>query len=286
MRTMKKTMCLYALCLAAALAAAPGDAFAAEDVSAPVYLFDTRIYQVLTGITGSGLNSRTLQGMNGWLQIIHQKLDDTELVMDGATLTWNGQPCPDNPRIIQLATPKIITREGEDATLAVGSKMPVQYMNRQPEGLFELQALEPDIAGLSLSLTPVNTGADNLLSCDLSFTYSWVKEREQIKGVNLEVGRPAIGKAAGEGAVQMRLGEWSCYQVPVESEGWIFLFLRAKQEDGKAAQALLQGREDAKELSAEAKEKAVPPEKESNGPKIEVGGSVRMRGTVFSGGGK
>jgi hypothetical protein len=259
---------------------------AEEKSSARECSFEVRIYQVLTSVTGAGLTSHTLPGMNGWLQIIHQKLDDVELVMDGATLTWNGQPAPDNPRIIGIA---ILTLEGEPASVVIGSDRPLQYMTRKQDSLFELKTTDTIVVGLSLSVNPTGFSGDKLLNCDLSFRYSWVKDREKIEGVNLEVGQPIIGRVSAEGAVQMRLGEWSCYQTPVESEGLIFLFLRAQEKGREAVQEGAKepgqgkGGKDAAQTHNVGAAETTP---EAAGPKVEVGGAIEVRGGYRSGGRK
>ncbi len=270
----------FTLALAASLAG-----FSAEEkIAARECSFEVRIYQVLTNVTGSGLISRTLPGMNGWLQIVHQKLDDVELVMDGPNLTWDGQSAPVHPRIIGIAAPKVMTLEGERANIAVGSKGPLQYMSRNQDGLFELKTADMDGIGLSLAVKPVGFSGGNLLNCDLSFRYAWVKEREKIEGVNLEVGQPIIGRVSTEGAVQMRLGEWSCYQTPVESEGSIFLFVRAEEKGRETIQEEAKGpgqSPSTKEIRDNKAAKATP---KGGGLKIEVGGSTEIRGSYRTGG--
>lgn len=266
--------------LTALLAAFPAQAGAADAASTPEYVFEVRVWQVLTNMTDSGLISRALPGMDGWLQIIHQRLDDTELVMDGPTLTWNGKSAPDNPRIIQLAAPRITTMQGESASVAIASDNAVQYMDRKTDGSFELKEHKTGDVGLFLSLNPGKTGTDNVLDCDFSFKYSWVKDREKIDGVNLEVGQPVLGSVAAAGPVKMRLGEWSCYQTSVDSEGWIFVFLRAEKKKRESAS------QSANKVLPEETNKEIRPVRNrdkddsassGNGPKVQVGGSVQVR---------
>ena len=51
-----------------------------------VYRIESKIYRVMTNITGNGLTSKTLPGLNGLVHVIHVKLNDVELVMEGGTL--------------------------------------------------------------------------------------------------------------------------------------------------------------------------------------------------------
>lgn len=259
-----------------ALVVIPPEATAQQGASGRECTLEVQVCQVLTNVTGNGLTSQTLRGMNGWFQIIHQRLDDTELVMEGSTLTWNGRSVPDNPRIIQLAAPKIRTMAGEEASIAVGSTLPLQFMERTRDGLFEVNALQDENVGLFLSLNPTKAGDDGIMTCELSFRYSWVKEREKIDGVNLEIGRPVLGNASAEGSVQMRVGEWSCYQTPVDSEGWIFLFLRATQ-DGLEKNEQTLPTDLSKETPAGTQDDSAGSSTQTKGPKVKLGGSVQLR---------
>jgi len=231
--------CWVAL-LTAILAGGAVSALAGETSTVPQYEFEIRFYQALTNITGNGLTSQTLPGIEGWFQIMHVKLDEVELAMEGPTLTWNGKPAPDYPRILLLSSPKIVTQEGEKASVGIGSENRLQYMVRKDDNLFELHSLdadsEPEVLGVVIRLLPKRAkGAADLLDCDLTFRYTWVKEREKIEGVDLDVGKPVIGRQAAEGSVQLRLGEWSCYRTSVNSEGTIFLFVRAVERPEEAA---------------------------------------------------
>ncbi|MCC6144289.1 MAG: hypothetical protein IT368_10830 [Candidatus Hydrogenedentes bacterium] len=247
--------------------------------NAPLQI-DARIYQVLTNVTGNGLTSQTLTGPQGWYQVIHQQLDTVDLVMDGATLTWNGEAEPGYDRIIPLARPSLITSVGVAASLAIGSPG-VEYMEPAADGLFALKDA-PEDAGLNLSFTPESVNKQTgIVSGKLNFDFIWVKNREKIEGVNLDVGKPIMGQAAAVGAVQLRLGEWSCYQVPVESEGWIYVFVRVTEKTGSDTSPGLSLND--KDLGGTLKEKPhASGGPTPTGPKIEVGGSVRIRGNYYS----
>ncbi len=76
------------------------------------------------------------------------------------------------------------------------------------------------------------------------------------------------------------LGEWSCYRAPADSEGWIYVFLRAEKRTGENAP------QDTKEILSDKTSKDVDStrnqDKETNtssgnGPKVQVGGSVQLR---------
>lgn len=243
------------------------------------FTIETRIYQTLTSITGDGETSRTLPGMNGWLQVLHQRLDNVALAMDGATLTWDGQDEPDYPRIIGLGAPNIVTRKGEEAFLQVGPNTPTQYMRPAEEGRYALEALPTDAPGkeigIGLSLTPKATsGDDRILTMDFSFNYSWIKERQKLEGVHLEVGEPILGKVSADGEVQTRLGEWSCYQSPVGSDGAIYVFIRVTEANAAPAAELSTPPAAPAYGNLGTPNAAAPTKGLKN---IEVGGSMRLR---------
>lgn len=264
--------CLFLLALTAGVSARAEDAPPAKE-----YAFEMRLYQVLTSITGNGLISQTLPAtlrfgstdvrldkvdtntgeftwagkdvkpgeLNAWLQIVHERLDNVELAMEGATLTWNGQSEPEHPRILAIAKPNVKTPEGKIASIKVGpgTEASLQYMVKKEGNLFELRTWErgkdtPD-PGVTISLTPRRAqSAPNLLDVDFSFDYAWVGAREGVEGVDLPIGKPRVMHVKGIGSpIQMRLGEWSCYTTHAESQGWFYLFIRATDPAAKAEAA-------------------------------------------------
>ncbi|MCX5768868.1 MAG: hypothetical protein NTZ09_01140 [Candidatus Hydrogenedentes bacterium] len=226
--TIQKSCLVFLSVAFVMLGASPASA---DEATEKQYVFNIAIYQILTNVTGNGLTSRTLPGVEGWVQVIHEKLDNVELVMEGDAITWNGQPKPDNPRIMSLAKPNIITQEGERANMVVGDEF-VQYMTRREDGLFELHTTtSPDQEfqplRLQLSLLPAPSDRPGIINCDLKFHYNWIKDRERIEGVGLPVGKPVIADVGTSGNVMMELGKWSCLQLSADSEGHIYVFIKA-----------------------------------------------------------
>jgi len=267
----KRSLLLGAAMLVATLAAS---GVAAEE---PRLQVDVRVYQVLTNITGAGLTSRTLPGPQGWFQIVHQRLDEVELAMEGENLTWNGQAEPDYERIIPLARPVLAVEANENAVVNIDSPG-IFYMERKDSGLYEMKPA-PEKVGLTFSLAPRKVdAAAGIYEGSLQFAYAWVKDRERMEGMPMDVGKPIIGQVEARGGVQLRFGEWSCFQTPVESEGWMFVFVRVSPDGGAAAPAA---------PSAEIKDVAEKPDAagaiEKKGPKLEVGGSIEVRGNMYTG---
>ena len=191
------------------------------------YKIEARIYRVMTNITGNGLTSRTLPGLNGLFHIVHTKLNDVELVMEGETLTWDGKPEPDDPLIVLLAKLNLITSEGIEASIAIGQSGPVQYFEKVGD-LYALHSLEPkeNFIGVELGATVRSkSGGDGRIELDFKFRVTAITSRESLEGVELNVGRPILRTTRAEGLVTVRDGEWACYQTAVESRGYLYVFM-------------------------------------------------------------
>lgn len=196
-----------------------------EPEDAATYKVEARIYRVMTNITGNGLTSRTLPGLEGVFHIVHEKLNDVELVMEGETLTWDGKPEPDDPLIILLAKPNIITREELEASISIGQEIPVQYFIKQGD-LYDLREVEQQFVGIELGVTVRSwSKKKRIIELNFRFLSTSVTSREELAGVGLNVGRPIINTTSSEGLLTVHDGEWVCYRIPVESKGYLYLFL-------------------------------------------------------------
>lgn len=266
-----------------------GNAMAEE---ASTFKIEARIYQALASALDTGPTEQKLPGPDGWLQVVHQRLDDVDLRMDGQSLTWNGAPMPDDPRIIEVSAPTLVTNANEEARVIIGSEEPLQFMEAGGDGELVMKRYEPqteaDQIGLSLSMTPsVIPDMPGLISVDISLQHVWVQMREAIEGVNLDVGKPVLGRATAAGRAQARLGEWSCLRTPLASDGWMFLFVRLTHEDAQPVDLVAD--KDAKGLqlpTATSTTDQPPVRAESSGfiKNVEVGGSVRIRAEYRTGG--
>lgn len=240
------------------------------------FQYEGCIYQVLTNITGNGLTSQTLPGLASF-QIVHQKLDDVELVMEGKTLTWNGNNKPDHPRIIKIGEICLITEAEQKAALSVGNGSSIQYLEPAGDDLYRLKTASDTPLGILFTITPGSSAQNGILDGAMSFNYKWIKDRKPLKDVNLDAGFPEIGEVNIAGPIQSKLGEWSCFQIPVSSEGHIFIFLRATEYISKP------------DVKSEKKLSSPTPSTNSSstgkssdasthtGPKITVGGEVDIR---------
>lgn len=198
---------------------------------------EVRVYQVMTNITGNGLTSRTQPGPAGSHQIVHQKLDDVELVMEGDTLTWDGEEEPDHPFIKNLSNPTVVTLDGETASIIVGDNTKLQYFVKREDDLFELKELAPSeskILGLIVTVIPRQREEDpNEAVIDFDFEYNWVADREKIEGVELNVGKPLLERIKLSNAYETRFNEWLLHTINIPSRGYVYLFLKVRLEESE-----------------------------------------------------
>ncbi len=165
-----------------------------EPEAAVVYKIESKIYRVMTSITGNGLTSQTLPGLNGLVHIVHEKLNDVELVMEGDTLTWDGEPEPDDPFIILLSRPDLKTIEGIEASIAIGQDGPIQYFEKVGD-LYALRSLEleDNFIGLEFGATARGkSDREGIIELDFKFQVGSVTSREPLEGVTLNIGRPIL----------------------------------------------------------------------------------------------
>ena len=189
------------------------------------YKIEGRIYRVMTNITGNGLTSRTLPGLEGVFHIVHEKLNDVELVMEGDTLTWDGKPEPKHPRIVLVSKPNILTPEEMEVTITIGQEIPVQYFIKQGD-LYDLREVEQQFVGIELGVTARSwSKKKKIIELNFRFLSTSVTSREELAGVGLNVGRPIFNTTSAEGLLTVRDGEWICYRTPVESKGYLYIFL-------------------------------------------------------------
>lgn len=229
----------FFLLIVAGLSCLNGPAYAAEAQQPDVLMIEMRVYQVLTnitGLTGSVMEevgvSRTMPGDEGSCQILNLKLDDVRLHMAGETLEWDGKPLPSHHKIRPLANPQVRALVGQEVGIHVGTDEPVSFLVRREDGLFELKTLdakESSRLGFSTSFT-VTRGAEDsvgpVLEIDMNLSYIWIRDREKIEGVDLNVGKPKLDTKSLDCFFGARPNEWVCYRTAIRSQGYIFLFMR------------------------------------------------------------
>ena len=208
-------------------------AFAQDAPEKRQFKLEAHFYRVQTNITGNGLTSQTLPGVAGSFQILHEKWGDVEVVMEGETLTWNGESKIEHPNIKRLASPTITNIEGQPASMIIGDNTALQYFERKEDGSFTLKSLSVDESkpGIRVDLSAKHDEASNdVYIVDFHFKTTIVEKREEIEGVQLNVGKPVLFTAEARGRVGAREGEWMCYRTQVPSRGHVYLFMRITEK--------------------------------------------------------
>lgn len=211
-----------------------GLASAQDTLDATHFRIEVQIVRVTTNISGNGLTSRTLPGLEGLNHVVHEKWGDVEFVMDGETLTWNGEASPDAPGIILLSNPRITTAGGKSAIVKMSDQTPLHFFEAVPGGLFALRSFEPvdgSGPGVELGVTPrQRSNEKGEIKLDFSFRVTTVGDREELEGVELNIGRPILQTTRSEGPVTVRDREWACYRTAVESRGYLYIFFQVTQQ--------------------------------------------------------
>lgn len=208
-------------------------AFAQDTSERRQYKIEAHFFRVQTNITGNGLTSQTLPGVAGSYQILHEKWDDVEVVMEGDTLTWNGESKIEHPNIKRLASPTIVNIEGQPASMTISDNTALQYFERKEDGSFTLKSLGVDESkpGIRVDLSAKHDEASNdVYIVDFHFKITIVEKREEIEGVQLNVGKPVLFTAEAQGRIGAREGEWVCYRTQVPSRGHVYLFMRITEK--------------------------------------------------------
>ena len=116
-----------------------------------------------------------------------------ELRADENGWTWDGkkQP-PSDTRVEIIASPRVMVCSNNSFEISVGSQQPLEYLEKRPDGLFELKRLDEE-TGLTIKANVAEGDRDNIILRDLTIWLRSIEGREPIEGVSLDVGRPIVG---------------------------------------------------------------------------------------------
>ena len=121
-----------------------------------------------------------------------------------------------------------MTLEDLSASITISDETELQYFEQAQDGLFSLRSLEvgESAPGIELGVTPRSKSLEEgRIELDFKFRITSVNSRESLEGVKLNVGRPILRTTRAEGLLTVRDGEWTCYRTPVESSGYLYVFL-------------------------------------------------------------
>ena len=211
---------------------------AGADEPAEYYVIDAKIMAIraddLNGIKfeGEHVEGHWSQGSPQAESVIVGGLNDLQIgpwaltFDDAGRLLWDGNPEPPEAAGVELLTaPRLHVAPREKAVIMTRSQL--QYFEPTGDGLFTLLTSEQeDAPGVEFGCT-VTPEKNNRVILDIDLTLTLMERREEIPGVNLDVGRPILFTRAVASRLMIAQDRWALVSVQqVESasdEGGHFL---------------------------------------------------------------
>lgn len=132
-----------------------------------------------------------------------------------------------------LASPRILVREGEDATVVVGEQIP--YLARRADGAFELRRSDEMTEGVTVDVgAPRKTDAGVAFE-RLAMRISEVIGREDVEGLPFDAGRPILKTTEVAFAPEIPRDRVAFVRVPgfVHEEGLLYLAIQVVEADNE-----------------------------------------------------
>ena len=123
--------------------------------------------------------------------------------------------------------PPLVVESGAKRRLEVSAMLPVQYLERRSDNLFELKEIELP-TGVDVVLSAEREDQGTIRLTDIFITLRWIASRQRIDGVRLNVGRPVL--QSEKFRFYLRVDPERDYGILIEpkgSEGLLLLRLRA-----------------------------------------------------------
>lgn len=153
-------------------------------------------------------NARSTEGSVLLFRAAKLRLGGVSLVADATGWRWSGKDLPpQDSEIERIASPKIMVLAGETFQVQIGSRQPIEYFERRPDGLFEFKKSDAE-TGLSLSCKVEEAKKGCVLLRDLTIKLASVENRQPVEGVSLDVGQPIVRIQESMLTVAIRLDEY------------------------------------------------------------------------------
>ncbi len=213
-----------------------GSEAAPSSQAVPQVLLDFEIYRVRGDISGetsltegvSAVGERRASEKEWDLTLFTRaklNVPGAEFVADNHRWTWNGKDHPPSGgRVEQISSPRVVVIQGESFEIDIGSRQPIEYFERRPDGLFELKKLEGKPLGFYLSAVVEEGKANKLVLRDLTIRLRSIESRVPIEGVSLDVGPPVI--TSRESVLTLSVQPDQSYGIILSTEGYGYLLLR------------------------------------------------------------
>jgi hypothetical protein len=131
-----------------------------------------------------------------------------------------------------LSMPSIGTEVGSGALCNVGQQAKLPYMEQTGSDIFKLHYTETQHLGFDMSLTaqeivPASSGEteSSVILSPVKFTVTAIDGRQEIKGVDLPIGKPIITRRTIETSIQLTETEPGIVELPVAKGRHVFMLV-------------------------------------------------------------
>lgn len=160
------------------------------DISGETSLTDN----IWEGVEGADPKAQARKGPYTFFTLAKETVAGVKFQADQNGWKWDGKDePPPGSRVETVTRPRIIVvmPSSSDFVVQIGTRDPIQYFQKRPDGLFELHAVYK-MTGLSISAKAEKGQAGRVLLRDLSIGTRLVEKRKPIEGVSLDVGEPIV----------------------------------------------------------------------------------------------
>jgi hypothetical protein len=186
------------------------------------------------------LENKVVVFSNGWFKLGKKRLEfkDGRCFFDKKEMPLAGPEKVELPEelIRMVYTPVLIEMdEHEGSGVKIGSKQPIQYLEKRGDGFYELKEVELP-TGLDVEITEAVEEEDKgtIRLTDILMTMRSVVSRERVEGVNLPVGRPILSEEKYTFYFRVRPGkDYGILISPEQGTGGLLLRLRANSTKSK-----------------------------------------------------
>lgn len=156
---------------------------------------------------------------------------DVELKADERSWMWNGQDkLPTGKGIELVSHPRVLSNMGERFAVRIASEQPIDYLERRPDGLFELKRSNVPL-GMRFEGRLDEGDSGRLVELNLTIMANFVVKRRPIEGVTLDVGAPIVHTEEYETTVTVKPGRYYGLLLSTEGQGGLIVRLRVDPQN-------------------------------------------------------
>jgi N-acetylneuraminic acid mutarotase len=209
-----------------------------------VFRLETQLYIYKTGDFRETTVSMKTATKQGRCTIVTSPgiidFDQVKLSLDGTRVSWSsGRGAP--KQFSPSGATVFVMKESQPASVLTSA--PVQYMERQPDGSLKVRELpfdSPEAPHCRLTFTAgPSSGAREDLLLTGQFDIASIRARENIPGVELEVGKPLLAVLNEEIHFAVGADQWAAVLLPAPNGGDYSMLLLLKASSSNAPKGVL-----------------------------------------------